>query len=159
MIMAVPFLFFPGLKSWELVAFEAIQTSLNVALFVAFSVLVMRVFSRFDKQAAIKEPARHVIKKAAVTVLLIEASNLAVAMSWYMLVLLVLVGLVVLFSLYLGIPFFIVYLRYFRKGIFSEWRVIAFYIIVALPALACSAAMTSGIFWLAGVPTYFIFTF
>ncbi len=158
--MAVPFLFFPGLTAGELVAFELTQTGLNVGLFTVLALVVTWIFSR---KAWVKEgrPGRvkAVATRALVTVAGIELSNLGVAFSWYFLVLSVLVGLVVLIVMYFGIPFFIMYLRDYRKGSFPEWRVIVHYLAVYVPALVASAAITWGIFVAAGVETYFIFSF
>ena len=158
--MAVPFLFFPGLTASELVAFELVQTGLNIAI---FSVLTLFVTWAFARKAWTRENramhAKAVLIRTIVTVLGIEVSNLGVALSWYVLVLSVLVGLAVLVILYFGVPFFIMYLRDYRKGSFPEWRVILHYVAVYVPALVASAAITWGVFVASGVETYFIFTF
>ena len=158
--MAVPFLFFPGLTASELVVFELVQTGLNVALFVVLGILMTWVFARkaWNRENR-ADQIKSALTRSLVTVLGIEVSNLGVAFSWYFLVLSVLVGLVVLVIMYLGIPFFIMYLRDYRKGIFPEWRVILHYATVYVPALVASAAITWGIFAAAGVETYFIISF
>jgi hypothetical protein len=158
--MAVPFLFFPGLTASELVAFELLQTGLNIALFAVLALFVTWVFERKAwNRESLASLAKSALTRSLVTVLGIEASNLGVAFSWYFLVLSVLVGLVVLVVMYFGIPFFIMYLRDYRKGSFPEWRVILHYAAVYVPALVASAAITWGIFAAAGVETYFIFSF
>jgi hypothetical protein len=159
MKMAVPFLFFPGLTAGELVAFELVQTGLNIAIFTVLTFFVTWALARKTWNRESRSSIDKVFLRTLVTVLGIEASNLGVALSWYVLVLSVLVGLVVLVIMYFSIPFFIMYLRDYRKGSFSEWRVILHYATVYVPALVASAAITWGIFTAAGVETYFIFTF
>ncbi len=160
MNMAVPFLIFPGLTASELVAFELVQTGLNVALFTMLALIVTRVVERkaWNKDNCAGR-VKSVFSRSLVTVLGIEASNVGVAFSWYFLVLSVLVGLVVLAIMYFGIPFFIMYLRDYRKGSFPEWRVLLHYAAVYVAALVASAAITWGIFAAAGVGIYFIFSF
>jgi hypothetical protein len=142
--MAVPFLFFPGLTASELVAFELVQTGLNIGIFAVLTILVTWALARKAwKQDEKAKQLRAGFTRTIVTVLVLS----------------VLVGLVVLVILYFGIPFFIMYLRDYRKSSFPEWRVILHYVVVYLPALVASAAITSGIFVAAGVETYFIFSF
>ncbi|MEX2681203.1 MAG: hypothetical protein Q6373_006360 [Candidatus Sigynarchaeota archaeon] len=158
--MAVPFLLFPGLTAGELVAFEVVQTGLNVAIFSGLALVVTWAIEHDAwNQNGRARYAKSVFLKNLMTVLGIELSNLGVALSWYVLVMSVLVGLAVLFILYFGIPFFIMYLRDYRKGSFPEWRVIVHYVAVYVPALVASAAITWGIFTSAGVDVYFIFAF
>lgn len=158
--MAVPFLFFPGLTASELIAFELVQTGLNIAIFTVLAIIVTWVVERKswnrEKRAG---RFKSVIFRSLMTVLGIEVSNVGVAFSWYILVLSVLVGLVVLAIMYFGIPFFIMYLRDYRKGSFPEWRVLFHYAAVYVLALIASAAITWAIFVTAGVETYFIISF
>ncbi|MBN2154174.1 MAG: hypothetical protein JW839_22155 [Candidatus Lokiarchaeota archaeon] len=157
--MAVPFLFFPGLTAGELIAFEILQTGLNVLFFVVMTWLVTWAGGRIarNRPAAPRRPWV-VLSRAAVTAAGIELSNVGVAFSWYVLVLSVLVGLVALLLLFFGIPFFIMYLRDYRKGSFPEWRVVLHYVAAYVPALVASMALAWCIFVASGVDTYFVFS-
>ena len=158
--MAYPFLLFPGLDSTQLVLFEVVQTLFDFFMFLGFSYLSLSVFSKWKHANFLnRQDTRHELKKLAKIVLEIEIGNVIVAFTWYILVLGALVGIVVLLILFFGVPFSIIYMHYYKKGSFSEVMVILLYICTVIPALAASMALTSGLFTIAGVKNYFIFSF
>nr|MDO8114313.1 hypothetical protein [Candidatus Sigynarchaeota archaeon] len=145
--MAVPFILFSGLSAIELVLFEAMQTGLDIACFI--SILSTCIFLRSrdtlkkndGRGAMIKE-----VKKAAGTGLIIEASYVASTFSWFFLALNAFVGLIVLLLLYFGIPFFIFYLRYYKKETTKEMAVLLYFVIAVIPAIMISTFLTNLVF-------------
>ena len=98
------------------------------------------------------------MKRITITALEVEAGYLAVALSWYVLVLSVLVGLVVLFLLLGIVPFSIVYLRHFGKDGMRAREIVLFYFGAVAVALVASIFITSGLFTIVGMENQFIFS-
>lgn len=95
--------------------------------------------------------------RVARVVALLEVVNAGVTALWYVLFLNVIVGVIVEFVIIFAAPFFVVYLQYYRKGVFDEARVALVYGAGFLVPLLVSAAGASAILTLAGIPNWFVF--
>ena len=142
--MAVPFILFSGLSAVELLLFEAMQTGIDIGCFI--SILTLCIYFRFRASLKKDEALAFMIKevkKAVGTGLMIEASYVASTFSWFFLALNAFVGLIVLLLLYFGLPFFILYLRYYKKETTKEMHVILYYVVAVIPAIVISAFLTN----------------
>ncbi len=146
--MTVPFILFPGLSTFEFFLFHGLQAVLNI-LFL--SIFLSAYFRYRPDEKGTLDPRYHLATSG-----LIELGNIATGISWYILVLFAIGGIIFQFILFLAIPIILLNLRYYGQ---ANLKAKDFLVLCGLflGALCLSTWLTSSILNLAGVSNYFLF--
>ncbi|MHA1733586.1 MAG: hypothetical protein ACTSU5_16685 [Promethearchaeota archaeon] len=146
-VHVIPSLFYPGLDTVELALFEVVQTALCVALFVGLGVLVRTRLGGGPSA-----------RRLAIVATFVELGNLGLLFAFYLLFYGVLAGVVLGFALAFLLPFLVIYNAFSGKDA-ADWKIVAYlYLVAYLPAGVASMFLTQGLFELAGVHVWFIFS-
>lgn len=144
----IPFFFLPKLNNLELFLFELIQSLIHLGL--VFVLLYLGLFLLFRDKEKVD---RKILLESTIFIEIVSVIISFNSIFLYM-------GAILIFASYILFPLgelVVLYLKYYKKGEISEFKVIFLYLISCVPAFIISIYLADVIFALMGIPDAFMF--